>query len=82
MIRICYLLCIKCYLQGLMFYDNISRQDDNRLKEHFKIPKGWSEAAILRKTDNTMANQKRTNGQAMICKTQPRKLKFEHHEPH
>jgi hypothetical protein len=43
------------------------------------IPKEKSEF-VNRRTDNTMAKRKKTNGQTMICKTLRRKLRIEHHE--
>jgi len=39
-----------------------------------KIPKGQSESANRRRTDNTMAKRRRTKGQTSIYKTLHRKL--------
>ena len=40
------------------------------------------ESVNQRRTDNTMANRKRTKGKTTIYKTLHRKLKIEKHEPH
>ena len=50
-------------------------------EKSLKIPKGYSEAVNQRRTDNTMANQKRIKGQTAIYKTWHRKLKIEQNEP-
>ena len=38
-------------------------------KKRLKIPKGYSETVNRRRTDNTMAKRKSTNGQTTIYKT-------------
>ena len=47
-----------------------------------KIPKWRAESVNRRRTDNTMAKRKRTQGQTMIYKALHRKLKIESHELH
>ena len=48
----------------------------------FKIPKGQSEAEIRRRTDNTMAKRKRTQGHTLVYKTLHRKLEIEQYVLH
>jgi len=46
-----------------------------------KISKEYSAAVCRRRTDNTMANRKRTKGQTTIYKTQHRNLEIDQHVP-
>ena len=49
----------------------------------FEDNKGIVKSRIIRiRTDNTMANRKRTKGQKRIYKTLHRKLQIEQHETH
>ena len=50
------------------FSQNKNNTSINPFKTSLNIPKGQSEAANQRWTDNTMANKKRINGQAMTYK--------------
>jgi hypothetical protein len=53
----------------------------NKKKQKSKKNPGQS-GVVNRRTDNTMANAKRTEGQGMILMTLSRKLKIEQHKPH
>jgi hypothetical protein len=54
-----------------------------RFKKSLKIPKMYIRSkSVNRRTDNTMAERKRTQGQTTIYKTPHRKLKIEQHKPH
>ena len=63
-----------------LIIETLSFGDDNMRnkihKKSLKISKGYSESLHRRRTDNTMANRKRTKGQTTIYKTQHRKLKI------
>ena len=52
------------------------------MKKGLKIPKEQSESVNLRRTDNTIANRKRTKAKTTIYKTLHQKLKIEQHEHH
>jgi len=52
-----------------MFVLNTISQIAKNDKKSLKIPKGQSETVYRRRTDNTMAKRKSTNGQTTIDKT-------------
>ena len=52
-------------------------------KNQQKSTKSPGQSGVVnRRTDNAMANSKRTEGQGMILMTLSRKLKIEQHKPH
>jgi hypothetical protein len=72
----------KCAHNATVNRQSWKKQNKNKQKKQ-KSKKNPGQSGVVNwRTDNTMANAKRTEGQGMILMTLSRKLKIEQHKPH